>query len=610
MYKYIFSFSLYLLLIVSYLVKQYHSRTLVHEKNLEDSVCRNLSSSINSFELLNDSYYKQYEDKMAFIIKDANGASVKTRDKVRYKLRKEFTTLYNTRKLADLSTFHIFDKYGYSILRFHKLGKYDDAIVEKRASLKRLSTVMKAQEGFAIGQYAVTYRFQYPLFYDGKFVGSYEFGIEFNALDKEMQKLFGTKNVLFVDAKKIDKLDIDKVIKNKYTKINLNGKKFYILKTKMNKDMSVKFNKIIKLYSIKNIATYDKVSFAKFLYNGSDYLAIVKPIKDINGKYIGFMLTNLKDNVSAGIFKTTIEEFIFAVLLGIVIMFLVYEELEYRKYIRNIIDTQHDMLIVTDGKNIKDVNQSFLDFFEIESIKDFLKHHNDCVCDYFEKENGYLQKDVDGISWTKYIKQYPKQEHIAILRNTKNQKKYFHVKIEGFSKSNEFIVILSDITKELKLKKELEIKAYYDTLTNIYTRDIFDTTLKKKLKQKREFSLIMFDIDHFKIINDKYGHDVGDSVLVELTKLVSKHIREDDLFARWGGEEFMVIVNIDITKAKQFAEKLRQVIDEYNFKYVKNVTCSFGVVAYKESDKNNTIIKRVDEMLYHAKDQGRNCVSS
>jgi len=90
--------------------------------------------------------------------------------------------------------------------------------------------------------------------------------------------------------------------------------------------------------------------------------------------------------------------------------------------------------------------------------------------------------------------------------------------------------------------------------------------------------------------------------------LITTHIRKDDIFARWGGEEFMIILNLNVVEAEKFANKLRSSIESYKFKDVEHVTCSFGVVKYREDDEHSKLIKRVDTMLYTAKESGRNCV--
>lgn len=119
----------------------------------------------------------------------------------------------------------------------------------------------------------------------------------------------------------------------------------------------------------------------------------------------------------------------------------------------------------------------------------------------------------------------------------------------------------------------------------------------------------MFDIDHFKKVNDTYGHDVGDYVLESISKIIKTSVRETDIFARWGGEEFLILcAEINIENTEILAEKLRESIGTYNFENVGNITASFGVTIYDEKDDRDTFLKRVDEALYEAKENGRNRV--
>ncbi len=126
-------------------------------------------------------------------------------------------------------------------------------------------------------------------------------------------------------------------------------------------------------------------------------------------------------------------------------------------------------------------------------------------------------------------------------------------------------------------------------------------------RYKHPFSLIMLDIDYFKQVNDKYGHTVGDEVLVEYTKLIGSLLREGDTFSRIGGEEFIIILPYaKIEEAQKIAEKLRVKIE--SFKKVLPITMSFGVVEYIMGEDIELIFKRVDDALYKAKDSGRNIV--
>ena len=170
-----------------------------------------------------------------------------------------------------------------------------------------------------------------------------------------------------------------------------------------------------------------------------------------------------------------------------------------------------------------------------------------------------------------------------------------------------------NIKKRKELEKRLEELATKDDLTKIYNRRAIDSILSRELavakRYKEPLSIIFFDIDHFKKINDTYGHEVGDKVLVGLTNLIKKHIRKTDYFGRWGGEEFLIVApHTNLIQAVELAEKLRTIIENNLIGGLK-ITSSFGVVEMNINDNLESIIKRVDELLYRAKEEGRNRIS-
>ena len=176
-------------------------------------------------------------------------------------------------------------------------------------------------------------------------------------------------------------------------------------------------------------------------------------------------------------------------------------------------------------------------------------------------------------------------------------------------------VLLVEIKKRKKVERALEKLANYDELTSIYNRHRIDEFLIEQIdiskRYKQSLSIVFFDIDKFKNINDTYGHKAGDSVLQELTALVSKNIRQSDAFGRWGGEEFLIVLpETNLKNSVILAEKLRKRVEQYNFLEVGKVTCSFGVTTMKENDTLDQMIKKVDDMLYIAKENGRNKVVS
>lgn len=155
--------------------------------------------------------------------------------------------------------------------------------------------------------------------------------------------------------------------------------------------------------------------------------------------------------------------------------------------------------------------------------------------------------------------------------------------------------------------------AYYDSLTGIGNRRSVDKWIEKEMnrckKSNSVFSIIYFDIDHFKDINDQYGHDIGDHVLKEFSSLVKNSIGSNEYFGRWGGEEFLIIsANQSLTESIQYTEGLRKIIENHSFRHVEHITASFGVSCFQPNDVPKTLIKRADQALYRAKNNGRNMV--
>jgi two-component system cell cycle response regulator len=156
-----------------------------------------------------------------------------------------------------------------------------------------------------------------------------------------------------------------------------------------------------------------------------------------------------------------------------------------------------------------------------------------------------------------------------------------------------------------------------DGLTQIYNKRYFLESLEREIarsnRYRRDMSLVMFDIDHFKKINDTFGHLAGDQVLKTLALTIKSKIRREDLFARYGGEEFAIVLpEIDGYNAHQFAEKVRRIVEATDFRFEGtkiDVTISMGVATLDADTADAAaLIKRADERLYEAKKAGRNCV--
>jgi diguanylate cyclase (GGDEF)-like protein len=163
------------------------------------------------------------------------------------------------------------------------------------------------------------------------------------------------------------------------------------------------------------------------------------------------------------------------------------------------------------------------------------------------------------------------------------------------------------------MNKELERLSLTDKLTGLFNRSKIDAAIEREIVRSQRFgqpfSLIMLDIDYFKSVNDTYGHQVGDKVLIAVSSVLSGNTRETDIVGRWGGEEFIVICpHTDDVGILNLAEGLRLKFEAYVFPVVEHKTASFGVTTYRKGDQPTEIVRRADEALYAAKNNGRNRV--
>ncbi len=186
-----------------------------------------------------------------------------------------------------------------------------------------------------------------------------------------------------------------------------------------------------------------------------------------------------------------------------------------------------------------------------------------------------------------------------------------HLKIQMLLKQNKKII---EELQEANLK--LDAQAKTDHLTGLFNRrsivEIIEYEITRALRSKETFCLVLGDIDHFKQLNDSYGHLAGDHILIELSQLMKKVTRDQDVLARWGGEEFLLVLPAtDLVGARLLAEKIRARVAEESFDFngqQLKVTMSFGVESCDGSDDYNDSFKTADENLYKAKSEGRNRV--
>lgn len=175
---------------------------------------------------------------------------------------------------------------------------------------------------------------------------------------------------------------------------------------------------------------------------------------------------------------------------------------------------------------------------------------------------------------------------------------------------------LSEINSMLIHKnREYENRASFDSLTGLYNRykfsELYVSTYRTMLQRENKLSLILLDIDHFKRINDTYGHNIGDSVLKRITQTLKENIRNIDIACRWGGEEFLLLLpTATLQSAISIANKIRENIHTIEIEPAGGVTISCGVSEVRIGEEMEEVVERADRALYLAKNSGRNCVKS
>jgi len=304
-------------------------------------------------------------------------------------------------------------------------------------------------------------------------------------------------------------------------------------------------------------------------------------------------------------------------VFSIVIFWLIlhyWYKIKSRDAIQSFINSQASITIIVTEEKVTMINSEGLKLLGFKSLDEFQNSKKELL-EFFQEVPGCedcLDKYTFGKRWISSLYEGKKKNNkVKVLSKADSLNHYYQIKVSKFN-TDEYILNLTDISSLESEIHDLERSADYDPLTNVYNRvkimKVFKD-LKYSSKHNEMMSLILFDIDKFKTINDTYGHNVGDKVLVELASLVNGMLREGDLMARWGGEEFIILLSgVSIEKAKVMTERIRKEIASYPFDTVKKVTCSFGVTEFTNSDDQIKFLERADQALYEAKETGRNRV--
>ena len=562
--------------------------------------------------------------KVLDIFEQIDNANEQKKDILRRELYDLLKNNYVTFKKYGIQQLHFHLPNNDSFLRFHKPSKYGDNLTNVRESVKYVNKTKKPIYGFEEGRIFNGYRFVYPLFDDKKHhIGSVE--ISSSLLNfKTIFEANSDNHIDYVLTKKVIQKKLFQDQLNNYQQFPFSDK--FVIQTSLaeyNKDdIHVKKRNMILHELSKNKEIMKKIDNLDefYAFKIKDFnlytLDFIPLLNDFTSKKIGYIIIFNKSHYFKYMLDSYFINLLIILLLSSLVGYIFYKKelhrevtekksLEY-KAILNIYENM--VLIVRDCKIIT-MNNKFLDFYKsnVESgdlnINQVIDYIDGPIC----KKNNVIFQDL--------LTNNQKNIEVSITSMDKKTR-FFNLYIHDLaSDRKKYIIELIDITEHKIVTDDLKGKALTDKLTNIYNRYYFESEISKRFDemqlQKSELSLIMFDIDYFKLINDNYGHNIGDEALVFLSNLITSNIREYDLFCRWGGEEFMILTQNSLDKTVKIAEHLRHLIDTKTQEDEKtpHFTCSFGVVSLKNVSTTKEGIEKVDRLLYASKANGRNMVS-
>jgi diguanylate cyclase (GGDEF)-like protein len=282
--------------------------------------------------------------------------------------------------------------------------------------------------------------------------------------------------------------------------------------------------------------------------------------------------------------------------------------------ISNILNFQDNLIFLTDQDGILLCNQPFLKFFGFRSIRE-LKTAEFSFVSRLIADDGYVSAQNLTELATRLDGSNEQTKKVKMIDKATGKQRVFVIKINALPNEKEQIVSLVDITDFELHFKELEFKATHDSLTKVFNRMKFDSVLDAEISRSARYgdplSLVRFDIDDLTKINDSFGAALGDAVIMKITQIISPLIRHDDMLARYGDDEFVVLaLHTELGRAFDMALKLRDAIETASLSGVGTVTCSFGVVEYNSGEDADGFLGRASKLLKTAKLSGKNCVKT
>ena len=627
--------SLIIVLFLANIAIYYINQTNINDKTeliLEDNLHKleiHYKSLLRHEHQIANSFYELIIYKKGFLdlYEKINNKSTLDKKDLRRKLQIMLDKEYHIMKQSGVLQFQFLLPNNISFLRMHQPDKFGDDLSGIRQDIKYTNAKKTISRGFVHGRVVHGFRNVYPIFSkSGKHLGALDISFASENFQNDLTQISGIHAHFLVNKEIFKTVDTHKnSFKNNYTQSSEN-KNFMMSLTKDHNKQVCIIDNTKKLAHLKDdiLKNMTKGENFSFYTRTTDLLAVeviaFVPVKGFNNKRTeAWLVSYTKNKFIDQILRTGQLINIFSFFILLLFAFFIYQQLIAEDRIKkehtlfdDLINTSEDMIFMTNFKTIHFVNKKFKNYLSLQyasEIKD--------ITSYFISMHGYLHNGLlkNNESFSQLILRTQKEDRIVCLLDSTMNPTAFTISIAKSSYiEGDYLVTLTDITKIRERELAISNKAFYDGLTGVYNRNKFDELIAIELKRDKRYksnlSLAIVDIDHFKVFNDTYGHLIGDEVLIIIAKYLNDNVRDTDVFARWGGEEFVILFpETTSANARVVCEKLRLGIMDLSHPTAGRVTVSFGITQYKDGDLLDSLFKRCDDALYFAKENGRNQVS-
>lgn len=595
----------------------------LHQVEQQQDLIRNYKSVIITHDMVSKIIYRQALNNrdVLDLMRRSVTANQKEQTRLRQLLYRHLLPLYQDLVTeSSLQHLHLHLPEGISFLRMHRPQEFGDHLFPVRPIVRAAQEQRSPVAAFETGRHGAGFRFVYPLVSDKQLVGSVEISLGFQAIRMELEKLFDGEYILLLNRTDIE----SKTYLRERTKFIPSPFGSPFLQEQFNTATNHKLH--IDPGLLRQIAEKAEAYIANYLTHGNNvslvvrigrhhYMVYLMPLKDIDGRVNAHLATvthsNSIDTYFVNMLITIIVTLILLALAHIATMRFMHNSRQMRetnRLFQATIDALPYPFYVVDTSTyrIKICNTLACNgILSHEMTCHLLTHNSGTPCENDSHPCPMKQVMVTGKPVI--------VEHLHYDRNGEPRQ----VEVHGYpiygdnGKLAELIEYSVDITDRKEAEARLVTLAESDPLTGCHNRrklyQLLETEIKRARRHEQPLSLLMLDIDHFKQINDRHGHDLGDSVLRHLAVTIQEALRQTDILGRFGGEEFIVLLpESDLRWAAAIATRLCKCLLQNPAERVGPVTVSIGVASLRLEDGSDSLVKRADKALYRAKQNGRN----